>query len=72
MDNIKDNIKLVDFLDIGRWKNIQDRFSEVIGVNIHSVDLDGKPITQPYKSVRFCWDLMTKSPRGILRCENCI
>ncbi|NOX97200.1 MAG: GAF domain-containing protein [Nitrospirae bacterium] len=67
----KGNLLLTELVDINRWQLIQDYFSEVIGTGLRTLDLEGKSITKPSRTPRFCSEVVAGSPLGLKRCRNC-
>ena len=66
-----ENLLLTELVDMNRWQQIQDYFSEVIGAGLRTLDLEGRPLTKPSMLPRFCSEVVASSPLGLKRCRNC-
>lgn len=65
------NILLTELVNMNKWQQIQDYFSEVIGVGLRTFDLEGNSLTRPSGTPRFCSGVVGDSPLGLKRCRNC-
>ena len=59
-----------DIIDIKRWQNIQDHFSEVLKVSLCTLDKEGFLITRPSMLLKLCDERM-KSPAWVGSICNC-
>ena len=66
------DIPLTDLVDINKWQNIQDHFSQVVGVTIRTVNRAGNLITKSSNLSRICEEILTNSPMGVTRCGRCL
>ena len=55
-----ENKELLALIDIKQWIFILNRFSEVLGIDIYTVDRNGKLITRPQHSPKI-WELISKA-----------
>lgn len=58
--------------DVERWQPVQDALTEVLGLNIGLVDLEGRPLTRSIDVLRAPWNILTSSPRGFSRYAECL
>lgn len=65
------NLLLTELVDMNKWQQIQDYFSEVIGTGLRTLDLEGRSLTKPSRTPRFCSEVVASSPLGLKRCRNC-
>jgi len=61
------NIKLADIVDVDFLQRFQDDFAKSMGIASVTVDLDGKPVTDPSYYTRFC-DFTHSTKCGDDRC----
>ncbi len=64
-------LSLSGLVDINKWQQIQDYFSEVIGAGLRTLDREGRSLTKPSGTPHFCSEVMMNSPLGLRRCRNC-
>ncbi|MBP7088266.1 MAG: PocR ligand-binding domain-containing protein [Candidatus Omnitrophica bacterium] len=62
--------KFKEIVDIDKWQAIQDHFSEVLRVNLRTLDSQGTLITKPSQKVSLCDELIKKSKTAEKIC-NC-
>ncbi len=67
----KGDLSLTGLVDINKWQQIQDYFSEVIGAGLRTLDREGQSLTKPSRTPRFCSEVMMSSPPGLRRCRDC-
>ena len=65
------SLLITELVDMNKWQQIQDYFSEVIGTGLRTLDLEGKALTKPSGTPRFCSEVVASSPLGLKRCRNC-
>lgn len=64
------DITLSDVIDIKFLQQFQDDFAKGVGVASVTVDLDGKPVTNPSSYTRFCMDYTHSTECGDKRCAE--
>lgn len=64
-------INITEIVDIDFLQEFQDYFAESLGVASRSMDIDGKPITEPSFFTDFCMKLTRGTEEGLRRCEKC-
>ncbi|WP_170291937.1 PocR ligand-binding domain-containing protein [Heliobacterium mobile] len=63
-------VKLVDVIDIEFLQKFQDDFAVGLGLASVTVDLDGKPVTNPSRYTKFCMDFTHSTEIGDKRCAE--
>ena len=71
MEEKRGDLPLTRLVDINKWQQIQDYFSEVIGAGLRTLNREGQSLTKPSKLPRFCSEVVMSSPLGLRRCRNC-
>lgn len=64
------NLKLADIVDVDFLQRFQDDFAKSMGIASVTVDLDGKPITNPSYYTRFCDQYTHSTKCGDDRCAE--
>ena len=65
--SLNSDVSFEKLFDLEEIQEIQDRFSELMGVASVITDTEGKPITRPSNFCRFC-KLVRKSSKGYANC----
>ncbi|GMA98998.1 PocR ligand-binding domain-containing protein [Pelosinus sp. IPA-1] len=65
------NVKLEDIIDIAFLQKFQDNFAESVGVASITVDITGKPVTNPSNFTTFCMKHTRGSELGLKGCMGC-
>lgn len=65
-----DNLTITDVIDIEFLQRFQDDFAKGVGLASVTVDLDGKPVTDPSSYTRFCMDYTHSTECGDKRCAE--
>lgn len=61
-----------NLIDIKRWQEVQEHFSQVIGTPIRTVDPDGNLIIAASEGqARLCQEAADSSPAGAAKCKEC-
>src|SRR3990167_2403667 len=63
-------MKIIDNIDQKLWKSIQDKFSQIVGQPVITLDMDGKTISKSGEYPFFC-QLMQNNADGRNRCDSC-
>lgn len=66
-----DQLKLTDVVDLDFLQEVQDDFSNSLGMAIVTNDMEGKSITKPSGFCDFCMKLTRSTPKGVERCREC-
>ncbi len=61
---------LTDIIRVEKWQNIQDHFSEVLGITMVTLDKDGRFITKMSNSPRLCRETLKTSIKAIAECKD--
>lgn len=67
-DNLIDNIKIQDVIDISLLQKFLDNFAKSMNLASVAVDRDGNPITTPSSYTRFCSQYTHSTQAGDSRC----
>ncbi len=59
-------------IDLERWRALQESLTQVLGLNISLIDLNGLPLTRPTDMMRSPWSVLTSSSRGFSRYTECV
>ena len=59
-----------DIVDIKNWQNIQNHFSEVLRINLRTVDKEGNLLTTPSIWAKISDEISKHTPPGITYCHN--
>ena len=62
----------IPFVDLERWRPLQDSLIQVLGLNIGLVDTEGRPLTTLVDLVRVPWNVLTSSTKGFSKYEECV
>ncbi|MBM7867458.1 chemotaxis protein [Heliobacterium gestii] len=63
-------VKISEVIDIDFLQKFQDDFATGIGLASVTVDLEGKPVTEPSRYTRFCMDFTHSTEVGDKRCAE--
>jgi ligand-binding sensor protein len=63
-------LKLTDIIDINFLQRFQDDFAKGCGLASVTVDIEGKPVTDPSSYTRFCMDYTHSTECGDKRCAE--
>ena len=66
-----DNIYITDLIDQSILQNIQDAFSNMVGMAALTTDETGKPVTKGSNFTDYCMKYTRQSKVGCSRCEEC-
>ena len=66
-----DNIYLTDLIDASVLQQVQDSFSDMIGMAALTTDETGKPVTEGSNFTDYCMKYTRQSKVGCARCEEC-
>ena len=66
-----DNFYLTDLIDASVLQQVQDAFSDMVGMAAQISDENGRPVTRGSNFSDFCMEFTRKSPMGSARCEEC-
>ncbi|MFH1414327.1 MAG: PocR ligand-binding domain-containing protein [Candidatus Omnitrophota bacterium] len=58
--------------NLDKWQEIQDSFSAITGVSLHTVDTQCQPVTEPSREPRLCHDILKPSPLKAKICGSCL
>ncbi|MBQ3801576.1 MAG: PocR ligand-binding domain-containing protein [Treponema sp.] len=62
---------ITDLISVEVLQQIQDAFSNMVGMAAVITDSDGHPVTKPTNYSDYCWKYTRKTKRGQARCEQC-
>lgn len=68
--NDLNDLKLIDVIDLAFLQQFQDDFATGVGLASVTVDVDGKPVTEPSRYTRFCMDYTHSTECGDKRCAE--
>ena len=54
------NLGLRDLVNQEDWQKIQDLFSDVLGITLRTVSLEGKPLSETSRTTRLCSEILPK------------
>jgi len=60
------NLNLFDIVEKGKWERMQNGFSNALGICIHTVDLNAKPLLGMNNSSQFCMDIMNVTDKNAM------
>jgi signal transduction histidine kinase len=65
-----DSLEIKDVIDISLLQRFQDNFAESMDIASVTVDINGKPVTNPSSYTRFCIDYVHSTSIGDSRCAE--
>ncbi|MHC1685888.1 MAG: PocR ligand-binding domain-containing protein [Clostridiaceae bacterium] len=66
-----DLLEIKDVIDISILQRFQDNFAESMDIASVTVDINGRPVTNPSSYTNFCTDFVHSTTLGTSRCEEC-
>ena len=69
---LRKDLELTGLVNLEEWQEIQDSFSEVLGVSLNTVSAHGKLLTRPSRPNRICCEILPHSPFYRDFCGQCI
>jgi len=64
------NFGLADLVNLEKWQNIQDSFSEALEITLKTVSLDGKLLSGISRPCRYCSEILSKTQNQTDFCDN--